>query len=120
MGLTQQERVMLVVVGIAGFLGLGVLWRQNQQAPIRMGGESNAVQQARQWDHALAMSRQVDINAASAAELERLPDVGPSLANRIVEYRTAHGPFQSSEELAHVKGIGPKIYGALADYVTVK
>ena len=71
-----------------------------------------------QWDHALASARQIDINTASAAELERLPGVGPTLARRIVESRDRDGPFNEPEELSRVKGIGPSTSRALHDYVT--
>ncbi len=50
----------------------------------------------------------VNINTAGAAELEQLPGIGPRTAQRIVEYRLAHGRFGSVEELRNVKGIGPK------------
>ena len=51
----------------------------------------------------------VDINTASAAELNQvLVNVGPSKAQAIIEHRQANGPFKSVEELALVKGIGLK------------
>jgi competence protein ComEA len=49
----------------------------------------------------------VDVNAASAAELTRLPGIGPALAERIVASRAADGPFRSADDLARVPGIGP-------------
>ncbi|MFC8797423.1 helix-hairpin-helix domain-containing protein [Promicromonospora sp. NPDC057138] len=49
----------------------------------------------------------VDINAADAAALEALPGVGPSIAQAIVEWREANGPFASVDELEDVPGIGP-------------
>ncbi len=60
----------------------------------------------------------VDVNAASAEELERLPRVGPALARRIVEWRTRHGPFQGSDDLRHVRGIGPSTVRLLDSLVT--
>ncbi|MFL5538234.1 MAG: ComEA family DNA-binding protein [Longimicrobiaceae bacterium] len=50
----------------------------------------------------------VDLNRASAEELQRLPGIGPALAARIVAWRTAHGPFRSPGELVQVPGIGSK------------
>jgi comEA protein len=50
----------------------------------------------------------VNVNTASAAELERLPGVGPALAARIVEHREKNGAFQKVEDLLLVRGIGEK------------
>lgn len=49
----------------------------------------------------------LDLNLASAAELEALPGIGPALAQRIVDDREAHGPFAATADLARVPGIGP-------------
>jgi len=66
------------------------------------------------------MSRLVELNRATAEELERLPEIGPSLARRIVAYRDQHGPFRNPEDLQQVPGIGPKTFDALRDFVTVQ
>lgn len=60
----------------------------------------------------------IDVNDATAAELERLPRVGPALAARIVAWREKHGPFDSLESLRHVRGIGPATARLLAPLVT--
>jgi len=60
----------------------------------------------------------VDINHASAAELERLPRVGPALAKRIIAWRKRHGPFESAESLRHVPGIGVTTSSLLEPLVT--
>jgi competence ComEA-like helix-hairpin-helix protein len=59
-----------------------------------------------------------DVNAATAAELERLPRVGPALAARIVAWRGRHGPFATIESLQRVPGIGPATARRLAPLVT--
>ena len=59
-----------------------------------------------------------DVNAATAAELERLPRVGPALAARIVAWRGTHGPFATIESLQRVPGIGPATARRLAPLVT--
>lgn len=61
----------------------------------------------------------VNLNTASQAELETLPRVGPVLAQRIVEFRTQHGPFTSAEQLDDVSGVGPAMLEALLPLVTV-
>src|SRR4051794_12560830 len=61
----------------------------------------------------------VDLNRASAADLDALPGIGPVLAQRIVDYREAHGPFRNVDQLDDVPGIGPAVFAQLADRVTV-
>lgn len=61
----------------------------------------------------------LDLNTASAEELERLPGVGPTLAQRIVDYRTANGGFRSVDQLREVDGIGPSKFAEIKDKVTV-
>lgn len=62
--------------------------------------------------------RPIDLDAASAAEIERLPRVGPALARRIVASRDSLGPFGSLSGLRRVKGIGPATIQRLAPLVT--
>jgi len=64
-------------------------------------------------------SSQVNINTATVQELQLLPRVGPALAQRIVDFRSANGPFKAPEELTRVKGIGEKSFAGLAPYVSV-
>ena len=116
MWISRTERLTLAVVGAVALMGLAVLLWQRQHPPITVTGAPASVAQ---WDATLASARQVDINAADVAELERLPEIGPALADRIVAYRAMHGSFRSPKELVQVKGIGPKTFAALADYVTV-
>jgi competence protein ComEA len=61
----------------------------------------------------------VDLNSATLAQLDALPGVGPALAQRIVDYRTAHGGFRSVDELRKVQGIGEAKFAQLKDLVTV-
>ena len=64
-------------------------------------------------------SDRIDINAASATELEELPGIGATKATAIIEYRQTHGPFTTAEELLSVKGIGQKTFDALAPLIIV-
>ena len=61
----------------------------------------------------------VNINTATAAQLETLPGIGPVLAGRIVAYREKNGPFQATEELTKVKGIGEAKLEEIWDLITV-
>ena len=61
----------------------------------------------------------ININTAGATELDKLSGVGPALAERIIQYRTEHGPFTIPEDLQNVSGIGPKTYDKMSSQVTV-
>jgi len=61
----------------------------------------------------------IDINTASANQLEELPGIGPVLAERIVAYREANGPFARVEELARVEGISLAMVEEMRDQITV-
>ena len=61
----------------------------------------------------------VDVNTASATELEELPGIGEVIAQRIVDYRTQNGPFTSVDDLLDVSGIGDAILAEIHDLVTV-
>ena len=61
----------------------------------------------------------VNINTATAAELQRLPGIGAATAGRIVDYREKNGPFSKPEELMNVRGIGEKSFLKLKPLVTV-
>jgi competence protein ComEA len=62
----------------------------------------------------------VNINTASAAELDSLPGIGPGYAERIVAYRQSHGPFRTIEEIQNVPGIGPSTFARIRDLITVQ
>ena len=66
------------------------------------------------------MASRVNLNTADAAALESLPGIGPALAQRIIDYRTANGPFQTTAEIQDVRGIGAGIYEKIKDSITVE
>jgi competence protein ComEA len=66
-----------------------------------------------------AGSKKVNINQASAVQLAYLPRIGAKAADRIVEYRKAHGAFSRTEELMEVKGVGERRYGELKPYIAL-
>ncbi len=60
----------------------------------------------------------LNLNRATAAELDALPGIGPSTAAKIVKDRELNGPFRAPEDLMRVSGIGPKKFEALKDLIT--
>ena len=61
----------------------------------------------------------LNLNTATETQLEGLPGIGPSMAQRIVEYRKKNGAFKKAEDLMNVKGIGEKSFLKLKPLVTV-
>ena len=64
--------------------------------------------------------RKININTATVDELCTLKRIGPSYAQRIVDYRKAHGPFQNPEDVMNVQGIGNKTFEANRNMITCK
>jgi competence ComEA-like helix-hairpin-helix protein len=90
--------------------------RRSAGALARAGVEATDVEAAAAR---LRRGRPLDLNTATAAELELLPRVGPALAARIVAHREAHGPFARVEDLVSVRGIGPRTAARLAPLLEV-
>ncbi|MGO8762587.1 MAG: ComEA family DNA-binding protein [Desulfobaccales bacterium] len=63
--------------------------------------------------------RAIDPNLASPKDLETLPGIGPVLAQRIIDYRRAHGPYKKIADLKKVSGIGPKKLEKIRPYLTI-
>jgi len=74
--------------------------------------------QAAQTNEPAPASLLIDVNTASIDDLQLLPSIGPKLAQRIIDDRTEHGPYESLKELDRVTGIGPKTLERLADWVS--
>jgi competence protein ComEA len=67
----------------------------------------------------LAAQEKININTASAEQLETLPGIGPAKAQDIVKYREENGNFATTEGLKNVSGIGDKIFERISDKITV-
>jgi len=61
----------------------------------------------------------VNINTASLEELDTLQGVGPATAQKIIDYRTASGPFKTVDDIKNVSGIGDAKFAAMKDSITV-
>ena len=112
---------------------LAEVWRQSGGAgtapetpdPIASGtrveiGEDGHYQLARMHGaELLTLGLAIDLNQASAADLDALPGIGPALAQRIVDYRQQHGPLKTIDELIQVSGIGPKLLEKIKPHLII-
>jgi comEA protein len=67
-----------------------------------------------------AGKKKIDLNSASAYQLELLPGIGPVLSQKIINHRETKGKFQKIEDVMKVSGIGPKTFEKIKDLITVK
>lgn len=114
------KRIHWALLGLAGIflLALGLLYgRAYETAP----GTDYTIVTARPAEEDVTPEPKgpVDINTADLDALVSLKGIGPALAQRILDYREAHGPFASVEELLEVKGIGESTLEKFRDHVTV-
>ena len=63
--------------------------------------------------------QKININTAASEELQKLPRVGPAVAQRILDYRKENGNFKRIEDIMKVRGIGEKVFGQIRELITV-
>jgi competence protein ComEA len=98
-------RILMVVLVV---LGLGVAASAGQDNPRRSAPTAKA-----------SAASPVNLNTATVAQLETLPGIGKSTAERILDYREKNGAFKKIEDLMNVRGIGEKSFLKLKPLVTV-
>jgi competence protein ComEA len=97
-------------------LNLAAPLRDGQQLVVRLPGEIPVPPPAASRGGG---GQLIHVNSATAEQLERLPGIGPVLAQKIVEHRQAHGPFAVPEDLLDVSGIGPSTLESIRDLIIV-
>ena len=90
---------------------------QSSSSP-RSGALRETARRAVQLSRPLLPGERVDVDRADVSEITRLPRVGPALAQRIVAWRSEHGPFGSLSRLDSVSGVGPKLLDAILPFVS--
>jgi comEA protein len=80
---------------------------------------AQAAQQAAALPASKSAGDKVNINAANLDELQKLPSIGPKIAQRILDYRKENGNFKKVEDLMKVRGIGEKVFLKMKDQLTV-
>ena len=63
--------------------------------------------------------QKIEINSATAEQLQEIPGIGPALATRIIDFREEHGPFERVEDLLNVQGIGVRTLERMRPYLEV-
>jgi len=116
--LAVSARVAEAIAGAGGAVVGADLGGLNLAASVRDGDQIVVPPMGASSPVAGAADRGIDLNRATAAELEALPGVGPVLAGRIVAYRDLHGPFTAVEDLLDVGGIGEAKLAAMRDAIT--
>jgi competence protein ComEA len=103
-------RALLTLISIVLALSISACARRHYSAPPKPSQPQDA-------SH---LQPRININTASARELEGLPGIGKALASRIVEHREKYGPFRRAEHLIIVRGMSDKRFRAMQDLVTVE
>ena len=95
-----------------------VLMKKDDGAGNYSGQPGTKSQSQSSTSPAAVSEEKININTADAAQLDKLPGVGPAMAAKIVEWRKVNGPFQDGSDLKKVKGIGDSKYQKLKDKIS--
>jgi competence protein ComEA len=107
--LRRLDQAAIAGLALFALVAMGLFW-------LAHGGHRGGLIEI---DHADPVKVQflVDVNSANWPELTTLPEVGETLAKRIVEHRERHGEFQNIDDLQRVRGIGPKTFERLKPHI---
>ncbi len=107
--------ILLLALLIGFFLG-----RNTADMPIQISKLPSQTEDTASSDSETETQGKININTANAEQLQELPGIGPTLAERIIAYRDKNGPFQTLSELTNVEGIGLEKLNGLIDFATVE
>ena len=121
--------ILLLTAGFVLFTGGWFLAQRSAAQPYQVTATRNAREEPQETEKgsssfggrpdSLLPGEKINLNTADQYDLRRLPGIGETRAQDIVDYREAHGPFQSVDELDNVSGIGPGILDGLREYACV-
>ncbi len=117
---SSQERGLIILIGIALLAsGIALFLSYHHKQPSYTTGPI-VLHDVSVIAPVFTEVGKINVNCASAAELERLPGIGEVLAERIVAYRQEHGPFASIDELVKVRGIGEDTIERIREYAEAR
>lgn len=120
----RKKSVIVLLAALAAFLLLtsGYFLGRRTVRGVRVSAEDGvpARELTALSTQAETETERLNINTATVEQLTQLPQIGEVIAQRIVDYRTQHGPFSAVSELLNVEGIGQSRYEAIRDYITVR
>ncbi len=100
-------------------INLAALLSDGQRVYVKAIGEQPVAQTDIERSTPLELPGLIDINTASAEQLDELPGIGPAKAAEIIAYRQKNGAFDKIEDIQSVSGIGPAIFEQIQDLITV-
>mgnify|MGYP000269951577 CR=1 FL=1 len=113
-------RVLDAVMAAGGFTESAQQCAVNMARTITDGEQiSIPVGDANDCTSTATASKKVSLNRASIAELDALPGIGPTVAQRIIDWRTAHGSFTALTQLTQVSGVSDKLFASVKDQLTL-
>ncbi len=133
LGFTRQEQGVVLFLLFTFLVGLGVFfYRRVQPAEYKVSTENNRVEFYKKValiDSERVNHRQkndgnkkqiININQANSNELQKVPNIGPVTAQKIIDYRDKNGQFKSLDDLKHIKGIGARTFEKIKSYISLK
>ncbi len=134
-GFTRHERRIIIILLIAVAAGTGVQYYKSRIAlpeefigdarmlttffEVHEDSAANFRREAQPDAPDQRRDKPIDINRATAQELQSLRHIGPVIAKRIVAYREQHGAFSATQDLKRVKGIGEKIFADINPFIKI-